>query len=265
MLELPDFTERAVSSSALKALKKSIRHFAQYYSKPWERKLHFDFGNAIELYLLDKEDFKKKVVVLDESKRPVPDKNYQTKENKAWKDNFLELHKDKLIVSNIGADSLETMDLLEKLLDNHPSQGLVHNGSNIYQEEFHWNCPVTGLKRYARTDITNWDEGYILDMKTYADDSFERAAQKQDHFLQAWDQIQGALANGKPVKKYYWLAISKTAPYFVDLVEFNLDATLRVEESYAMTLSRLKEALEEGVPSYTATCISKLSVPNYYK
>lgn len=263
-----DWTKKEVSSSALKAAKVSTRNFFWYYQKPRDKKSYFDYGSAIELYLISKEEFYKEVVVMDESKRPEPTKNYQTKVNKEWKDAFYETNADKLIINKTGKDSLEVIEKIAEMVSNHPAADLLINGDNEYQEEFRWVCPISGLNRYCRTDLTNRKEKYIIDIKTYADDSFERAAANNDHFIQAWDQVKGVENTwGEAVDKYYWFAIGKKEPYHVDFYEFDLDQALKVEELHNSIMHRLKDDLKKDPKDlvYTRTEIDKIKVPNWYK
>jgi hypothetical protein len=266
-----DWTKKEVSSSALKSAKVSTRNFFWYYQKPREKKGYFDYGSAIELYLIDREAFNAEVAVMDESKRPEPTKNYQTKVNKEWKDNFYEQNADKLIIPSTGKDSFETIQEIYEMVQNHPAADLLFNSNNKYQQEFRWVCPISGLNRYCRTDLTNDEQRYIIDIKTYADDSFERAATKNDHFLQAWDQALGVNASGamgeEGVDSYYWFAINKTAPYHVDFYKFDLDQAMKVEEVHNSIMHRLKDDLKKDPKDlvYTRTEVDLLKVPNYYK
>lgn len=267
-MEKIDFTTRKVSSSALKEAKKSTRDFLWYYNKPKTSGKHFDFGQAAELYLIDKKEFYDKVTVLDESKRPFPDKNYQTKANKEWKDKFYEDNAGKYIINLTGADSLEQLVKIENLVKSHPMSDLLFSDDAEYQTEFEWVCPISGLNRYCRTDLVVPSKGVIIDIKTYADDSFERAATKHDHFLQARDQILGARENGLEVEAYYWCAISKSEPYHVDFYEYPIEEDLRVEEIHNSIMYRLRDDLKldnvYSIPFHRSP-VERLKIPNYYK
>lgn len=264
-----DFSERAVSSSALKEAKKSTRSFLWYYSKDKTTTSYFDYGNSLELYLIDKEEFYKKVAVMDESKRPVPDKDYRTKENKEWKDNFYKENADKYIISATGDESFESIEEIEKLVNMHPAADILFDSGNSYQETFNWTCPISGLKRSARPDLVNKAAKRIIDIKTYADKDFERACVNNDHFLQARDQIQGAVLSGEmdEVAEYYWMAISKSAPYHVDFYAYPIGEDLKVEEVHNSIMYRLRDDLTDDAYSkvYHRAPIDKIKIPNYYK
>lgn len=258
---------RAISSSALKEAKKSTRDFLYYYTKPKTTAKHFDFGNALELYMIDKVEFYNKVAIMDETKRPEPTKDYRTKTNQEWKAQFYAENENKYIIAATGPDSFEVIQELEKIAQMHPAYDLLL-GKN-YQDPFEWVCPITGFPRYARTDLFSAEDGIIIDIKTDGKDDFERACTNNDYFIQAFDQIEGALHSGKMsvVNEYYWFVFTKTAPYFVDVYKFDFEEALRVEESYYSTLRRLKSDLEsdpEGIVWHQAP-VAKIRIPNYYK
>lgn len=258
--------EKAISSSALKAAKKSTRDFIHYYNKPYEKKGYFDFGNACELYLIDKDAFYAEVAVMDESKKPEPSKDYRTKVNADWKAKFYEVNADKYIIPATGKDSFEVIQYLEVLAQKHPAYDLLIGKE--YQQPFEWICPRTGLKRYSRTDL--YEDGIIIDIKTDVDSDFTRTCVKNDYFFQAFDQMVGAVECGAmdEVKEYYWFVLGKEAPYFVDVYKLDLDQILRVEESYWSTLKRLRDDLDNADLDnivWRDIPVQKVTVPNYYK
>ncbi len=260
--------ERRISSTGLKEAKKSTRDYLHYLKKPKEKKLHFDMGNAIELYFIDREEFNRKVIVMDESKRPFPDKNYQTKANQEWKANFYTENTDKYIIPAKGKDSMEIIEILSNLAIEHPLFHTLYEGMN-YQDPFEWICPKTGLSRYARTDLFNASKGIIIDIKTDAQGDFERACGNMDYYIQAMDQMVGAVESGKMevVNEYWWFVITKEEPYFIDFYQLDLDKMLRVEESYWSTLHRLKNDLS-GNPEkivWKNNYSNIINPPNWYK
>jgi hypothetical protein len=263
--------EKAISTSGLKEAKKSTRDFLEYYreDRVKDRKGYFDFGSACELYLIDKTEFNNNVFILDESKRPFPDKNYQTKANAEWKAGVLEANSDKLIIPAKGKDSFEVISEIEILAQKHPLYDLLFQKDMNYQGAFTWDCPISGFKRYSRPDLFSASKGVIVEIKTYDDEDFERACRNHDYFLAALDQIVGATASGKmqEVEEYYFCAISKKAPYFFDMYKFEFESALKVEEAYNRTLSRLKEDLNGDYSEivWKDMPVTILKTPNYYK
>lgn len=270
-----NWLDKRISSSALKEAKKSTRDFLYYYEKPDSVKRHFDFGNAVELYLLDSDEFERQVAILDEEEifakvrenNPKVVSYRSTTIYKELKAKWDADNADKYCINKAGEDSMETILEISKLCMEHPDFHLLYGGD--YQKPYEWVCPVTGLNRYARTDVSNVKDGIIIDMKTDAQGDFERACNNMDYWLQAYDQMIGAVESGamKEVKAYYWFVITKKAPYFIDIYTIDLEQLLRVEEIYWSTLRRLKEDLS-GDPRkivWHKTPIQKIKVPNYYK
>lgn len=262
--------EKALSTSALKEAKKSTRDFLHYYSKPYSRKDYFDFGDACELYLIDKAAFKEQVYIMDETQRPEPSKDYRTKVNAEWKAAILEDNAEKLIIPATGKDSFETITEIEAMVLRHPASGVLFYPDNKYQDAFEWVCPLTGFKRYSRTDLYSPSRRTIVEIKTYEEDDFARTCATRDYFLAAMDQIKGAVLSGKmdEVENYVFLAIGKKGPLFVDFFEFDFSTALRVEEAYDSALINLKKDLEENQLEdivWRQSAFGKLTVPNWYK
>jgi len=255
--------ERAISSSALKTGKTSTKEFLDYYLGEKKESKAFDFGNAFELFLIDEVGFYSKVAVMDESQRPEPSKDYKTKVNQEWKAEFYAKNADKYIIAATGKESFETIKELRNLAQEHPMYDALINGD--YQLAFTWNCPVTGLKRYSRPDVVHKDLGVIIDIKTDASDDFQRSALNNDYFLQALDQIQGAIANGIDVKEYYWAVFEKSGTLHCTFYKLSLDDLLPVETVQEVTLRRIKSDLESGENIvWRDMPIKNIKVPTYY-
>lgn len=270
--ETVNWLEKRISTTGLKEGKKSTRDLIHYYTTEKERKKHFDFGNSLELYIVDQKQFWDKVAILDESKRPEPDRNYQVKVNKEWKDQFHEDNADKYIINQVGDDSFEAILILEAMLKKHPKYNMIFE-KMVYQPEFIWNDPLSGLKRYCRPDLASAELGRIIDMKTDGNNDPHKALRDNDHFLQAVDHIKGAensnfLPKGHSITEYFWVFFGKKKPYFVDIIELDLDYLNVVENVYNQTHKRLKRDFETGAPEnivFHKEEIERVAPPPYYK
>ena len=257
--------DKAISSSALKSALTSTRELFHYYLKERTTSSALEFGNAFELYLIDKPSFYEQVAVMDESLRPEPSKNYQTKVNAEWKKEFYEKNADKYIIPSGGKESFETIVALEALAKKHPMYNLLLEGD--YQTEFKWKCPLTGLSRYARPDIVLKEAGIIIDIKTDGQDDFQRSAANNHYFLQALDHIDGALHSGamETVKEYYWAVFEKSEPYHVTFYQLDVEHLLPVEAVRDVTLRRIKADLESGQEIvWRNQAIEGIKVPTWY-
>lgn len=271
LLNINELQKKRISSTALKRAKTSTRDLLYYYVEEKERKGFFDFGNAIELYLIDKSEFYDEVVIYDEQEfidevlkdNPDSKKPTATKIFKELKEQFYSENENKYIIPKSGQDSMETILALSRLVDIHPFKPQLRGE---YQKAFEWECSRTGLLRYARPDLFRDD--VIIDIKTDAQGDFMRSAGNNDHFLQAFDHIVGAQESGlmETVNHYYWFVLTKKAPYYVDVFELDLEKLLRVEESYFSTLLRLKDDIDSGKNIvWHKLPITKVSPPNWYK
>lgn len=276
-MTLPELAKRRISSTALKRGKESTRQLLYYYEEEFERALHFDFGNAVELYIIDKSAFYNEVAIFDVDELGAVAQAEYEKENgkeatditrtnifKAKKEEFEKENDKKYIIPLKGKDSMELIKHLSELVDRHPFREQLHGD---YQTAFEWVCPETGLNRYARPDFCKKDERTIIDIKTDAQGDFIRAAGNNDYFLQAFDHIIGATNSGWPsVDHYYWFVLTKKEPYFVDVFELDLDKLLRVEESYYEALLRIRDDIQRGEEIvWHKLPIKKIAPPNWYK
>lgn len=258
--------DKKISTTALKEATKGIRSFVWYYNKQKEVKKHFDFGNALELYVIDTELFYKEVAVFDDSaiiQEIGGAKPRATTKYRDWKLKFETENEGKYIISMDGEDSFDTIIKLNELLKEHPKALELLKGE--YQVAFEWQCQRTGLLRYCRTDIYNKPDGVIVDIKTDATGDFPRACGNNDYFMQAFDHITGALESGsiEKVKEYWWVVFTKKPPYGVDVFRLELDQLLRVEEKYYSTLGLIMDAKIE--PPYIYQDLNTIKPQNYYK
>ncbi len=279
-MEKIDWMERSLSTTGLAEGKKSTRDLLAYWNKPKDsdKASHFDFGSALELYIFDIAEFNKKVVIMDESKRPVPDKNYQTKANAEWKTQFYVDNADKYIIPTTGDDSFEVITTLESMFKKHPEYARIMSLKGI-QSEYKWVCPYSGLNRYSRTDLDGSPldgvlPAIIIDVKTDAGNDPQKAINNNDYWIKAYDQLFGAAASGRMGEDvsiedidYYWLFFGKKAPYFVDFVYLHPANREKLEDVYQSTLRRIGEDLRndpENIVSHGAAEMM-VSLPGWYR
>jgi hypothetical protein len=237
-----------ISSTGLKHLMKSKRHFAHYLITEQESKPEFDFGNAFEILLIDKvkgtKEFHKDCFVLWESQKPNPGADYRNTENREWKARMIDVAGDRYIVSESDYNQMDAM--IKACLADKVITAMLQNTE--YQESLFWTCPITGLKAKTRPDITKRKLSVILDIKTTKDvepRSFARDAARYGYFVQAIMQIEGAIHSGymKDVDDYYWLAVGKDEPYDAVLYRFPKEQWEAVRGEYYRLMEQAKEVL----------------------
>ena len=284
----------AISSSRLKECYKSLMHYRTYYDEEQAKKMHLDFGNAFEACLLDAINNKdnpegnnvnlaeKIIYVLDESQRPEPEKNYQVKVNKTWREEQFEEAGNRYIVPKEGSESMYTIgkmtesvmrdDLIVKLLSN-----------TDYQKTAVWKDKKTQILLKTRPDVCSMNKNVLVDIKTTLDaspQSFHRDITKYHYPLQAALQMRGCVESGMlpSISRYYWLAVEKTRPYNAQLYMFDIEDWDLFNKHLDFFLHKINEATVTGkwtnyslfsdygfYESGNKYGVIRTRIPNYYK
>ena len=246
------------SSSILKAGLKSMKALKLAIDERDNedvRKPHFDFGNAFELYLTNKKEFKENVAILNEdeiitkiqNERPELKNVRNSKEYKAQIADFNEVNADKYIISE--SDLLKMSQMAEGVLSNKIAFKLIRDSK--LQETYFFADENTGVKLKSRPDLVNYESKVITDIKTISELS-EREINKQinsfGYWLQALLQIEGYNSKtGDYPEAYFWLFVEKQAPYDCALVAFDMsDIEIKMND-YQILLKDLAECEKTGI------------------
>lgn len=271
-----------ISATQIKWVRSSLAHYKWNLEHAQEPALHFDFGNAFELALLDESLFNEKVAVLqtqkwiamaNEGKKFDKPKNsgvYQAEQTK-----FIIENQGKYLIPDVGDQSHETIKLmLDSCHKNETIQKLL-NGVE-HQLSVYWTDEATGLNLKTRPDICQRKRNVVVNLKTIIDgspESFTRELSKYDYPLQAAVEIKGCLESGlmSSVDVYYWLVVEKQAPYNATLYEFTNEDQEWVKDDLAFLLMKLERAIRENnFPGYTDRAdnkygILRAKIPPWYK
>lgn len=258
-----------ISASGLKQAKNSLKAFKHYQDSKAtrERKIHFDFGNAFELALLDTREFMSKVAVFDDrvlcrailEERPELKSVRSSKEYKAIKADFEKEAsvKKQYIINDFDDHSIETIQQMLISCNSEPTIKALLSKVE-YQDSFFWECPETGLKLKTRPDVSIVNKKNIIDIKTVGNgDASPRnvanTISKLNYTTQACMQIDGVQQAGyiDEVDNYFWLFVEKSAPFDAVLYEFSKeDREVKMAE-YRRTLKRVASAVASGdYPGY---------------
>jgi hypothetical protein len=273
-----------MSSSGLVHAKNSLSEYKLYLDGYYDHNdaLHFSFGNACELYLIDEVDFYNMVAIAKESewleealaenpnlKTPKASKTFQT-----YKKAFEEENQGKYIIPDVGEQSFEAVKVLCARCKQDEWISKIIKGAE-YQNSFYWIDPETGLKLKTRPDLINRDLGIVIDIKTTLDGSpkrFSRTIAELDYPIQACIQIEGVQQTGAipVVQRYFWLLLEKNAPFNATLYEFDMGDVLVVMDELKYQLRKLKKAYDEDAwPGYGQAADNKYgiltaAIPNWY-
>lgn len=255
-----------ISSTGIKHAKNSLCEYRLYLDGYWDddNKPHFDFGNAVELFLIDPDGFKEKVAIATDSvwleatlkekpdlKSPRLAKAYQELKKAFEADN-----EGRYIIPDVGEYSFETLQILCARCKADPwiSQLL----QNIqYQNSIYWIDPATGLQMKTRPDVSQITKSVVMNIKTTLDaspDKFSKDLANLNYPLQACVEIAGVEASGlmEKVDKYFWLVLEKNPPFNVQLYEFDAGDMRIAMDEYHYLLRKIKAAVEtDNYPGYS--------------
>lgn len=274
-----------ISATSIKQAKVSLKQF------DWHRRglmpksdgMHFGFGNAFELALLDRINFENKVAILQdeywinlaleekpELKVPRNSAKYKAEESK-----FLAANEGKYIINDKGKESYECIEhMLESCFKDETIKKLI-DGTE-YQLSLFWTDQITGLNLKTRPDICKRKNNVIVNLKTITDGSpknFSRELAKFDYPLQACVEISGCIDSGlmEKVDNYFWLVVEKEPPFNATLYEFTKQDIDACMIDYRFILQGISKAFETNdFPGYTDLAdnkwgILKANIPAYYK
>lgn len=278
-----------ISATSIKEAKASLKQF------DWHRRglmpksdgLHFSFGNAFELALLDKEGFEKSVAIsqddywislANEEKNAKDGKPYSKPKSsarfQAEESKFLAANEDKYKIPSTGKQSYQAIEyMLESCYSDSTIKKLIEGTE--YQLSLFWTDEETGLNLKTRPDICKRKKNVIVNVKTIDDGSpknFSRELAKYDYPLQACVEIKGSIASGlmPQVDNYFWLVVEKSEPYNATIYEFmesDIRATTMELDYY---LGIIAQAEKKNLwPGYTQQAsnqhgILQATIPAYY-
>lgn len=273
-----------ISATGIKHAKASLKQFEWFLKGKFEKTaLHFDFGNACELALLDKIGFEKEVAIeqtalwIDMALKEKPELKVpkNSAKYKAEQSKFLADNKGKYIIPDVGKQSFEYIEcMLESCYRDSTIQALIKGTE--YQLSLFWTDPDTGLNLKTRPDICKRKKNVIVNLKTAIDGSpkaFSKDLANYDYPLQACVEIQGCVQSGlmEQVDNYFWLVLEKEPPFNATIYEFSQSDIVSSMDEYEYLIHKIAKAKDEGFyPGYTDRAdnqhgILTANIPLYYR
>lgn len=155
-----------IGSTSLKKYLQSPTHYLYNKNNPKPPSEEMSFGSAYHILILEEDKWNDEVFVLDESKRPMPDKDYRTKENRDWKDEQIKSSVGKIYLS------MEQYDTAMRMRDVLKQNTFASDLMNGEERESSYYGEYNGVKVKVRPD--SYTKGkFIADLKTCQDSSFE--------------------------------------------------------------------------------------------
>lgn len=239
----------AMSNSKLRYFKRSPEHYIQYLKEgPPPSTPAMNFGTAFHTYVLEPAKFDLEIAVLDESKKPVPDKDYRTTANAEWKREFFANNADKCIISPGEFECIKRMN--DKLRAHELAGELLSMSNNIYEDPITWNWKRTRCK--GLKDITN--PHFLADLKTTENadpDEWKRSFFKYDLYRQAGmyldGEMQGKYDFQKKLKDFYFIAIEKSPPFGIAVYKPRLEVIQKGIEEYRYLCEQFQSCIDNKI------------------
>lgn len=263
-----------INNSKLKHFKRSPMHYLMEFQNPTPHTYDMIFGIAYHaLVLEDEKAFLKQIDVMDESKRPFPDKNYQTHANADWKRAYIAAAKEEN-KSVITLEDHEVMKVMkDKLFQNEFAKELLEQSQNEFEQAVTWNWKKTFCK--GLKDITN--PNFLADLKTVQNADPEEI--KRLLFKNQWDRQGGMYLDGdlggkfdysKKLKDFFFICQEKEFPYAVSVVKPTQEVLIRGIEEYRELVEGFQTCMDyKEWPGYEWKAINgayhDVSLPSYLR
>jgi hypothetical protein len=232
-----------LSASGLKSLNDCPLAYKRYAESGIETTIHIEKGKLVHSLLLEPETVKDLYTFLPTDKLPFPDKNFQTKANREYRDEFMEQNKDKIVLPN-EEDYKRIIYTCKKINQDKDVKRLLKGTER--EVGLLWENFQTGVKMKGKPDAFKFypngkAKNYILDVKKLRDIS-PKALRKDiyDRFYHSQQAIygEGLLENDYGViDDYYILAVHEQSTDFAiykinDLIEEGYEQFIRLATLY---------------------------------
>lgn len=170
------------------------------------------FGRAFHKFVLEHDGFENEFAVA-----PVCDR--RTSAGKSQWNDFVESAQGKSVITSEMFDSIFGM---AESIKNNPYAKLLISGEA--EKSYYWTDEITGLKCKCRPDVITkiGDKNVIVDLKSTnnaSTDAFQRDCIKLGYDLQVAMYKQGVDAYYKKPYGFVFIAVEKTAPYALNILE----------------------------------------------
>ena len=259
-------THDFVSSSGLKAMRKSPLHFIDYlemnqsgYSKKDTDAMKF--GRLCHAAVLEPKRMKENSVVQ-------PDfGDFRSEANRDNRDAWLATRGANEIV--LTQDELSGVTRVANAVLGHKEiASLLQHQDTVFEHSFFYRHPETGIGVRARVDVFNPTLGLIIDLKTASNvdpGNFSRAIATYSYHLQAAAYIQAVSdCTGVRLNDYRFIAVESSSPNSVVLYKLDEAALDYGTAEHDMALKFLAACLQSGQwPGYQSFAGETISLPQY--
>ena len=226
-------TEYVTNSMLNNLTGKSPEYFKHVMENPLPTTAAMKFGSALHMQVLQPEEYDKNYVVM-------PKFDKRTKKGKEDFEAFTNKHMFKTVLSQEDHDTIQ--EITSKLSKDKDAVQLLSNGLKEHivvwhNEEYNVNCK-------GMLDVYNKQNNIIVDLKTTKDTSyygFANSIKKFNYHKQAAFYMDAVKAD-----EYYIVAVEKTKPYSISIVQLGEDLIDRGRELYNRDLEIYKYCLDNN-------------------
>ena len=220
-------TEYVTNSMLNNLTGKSPEYFKHIMENPQPASAAMRFGSALHMQVLQPKEYNKHYVVM-------PKFDKRTKQGKENFEAFTNKHMFKTVLSQEDHDTIQ--EITSKLFQDSDAVQLLSNGEKEHivvwhNEEYDVNCK-------GMLDVFDKERNIIVDLKTTKDTSyfgFANAIKRYNYHKQAAFYMDAVKAN-----EYYIVAVEKTKPYSISIVQLGDDLIDRGRELYNRDLEIYK-------------------------
>lgn len=249
----------AVRRSELWNMKRSPMHMLWAKEHPEEPTAAMMMGSAIHAAVMCPEEFKQDYATLNIDRR--------TKAGRESYEAYRASHPATQVLSE--SDYRIVTECAEAVKKQRTAYRLLTGGEN---EKAHvWTDEDTGIQLKVKTDseILLNGELWIVDFKTTTDAgtaSFTRDALRLGYAMQAAMYMEGCRKTGCDPKGFVFVAVEKSAPYAVNILEVSQDLIDYGMDEFRLLLGRYAECEKSGVwPSYNDGIAGVMELPAWKK
>lgn len=237
----------AISNSMLAHFKRSPEHYKEAVLHRPTSTPAMVFGIAFHTYVLENHKFEKEIAVLDETKKPVPDKDYRTTANREWKEQWFKDNGDKEIITMEEFERIKRMN--DKLQSHELASELLNMHGNVYEQAMEWNWKRTKCK--GLKDITN--PNFLADLKTGEDVDPDGTFRRLDFFTYGYHRQSamyldgdcgGKLHHSNKWKDFFFISIEKKPPYGIAIYQPNRETLEHGLEEYRTLVEQYQSCVD---------------------
>lgn len=239
----------AISNTWLGIFKQSPKHFQHARLVGMESTPDMVFGIAFHTYLLEPQWFERDVFVLDETKRPVPDKDYKTHANADWKRAQFAENSDKEVITTA---QFELIKWMAEAIQKHELAGeILRMSQSQYECKLQWQYKGTACKslldqRHSQF-INDYKTCQSADPDEWARVSFFPYGYDRQGGMYLAGDSGGELPYSGRWKDVFFTAVEKSAPYGVAVYQPSREVLSRGVEEYQMLVEQYAACVRSGI------------------